>query len=1428
MKNIFLTLSLIFTSFVFSQDIVFNAGSNNTTVNTCNGFVIDSGGQGGTGYSDNENVTITICPDTIGSGNNDDFINVVFNLFNLDVSDTDPDPNASNQDYMNVYDGPSTASNFLGVYTGNGLSSTTIQATNLNPSGCITLQFVSNNLNSTVANWGFTASATCATPCDPSISGAQIVGGATVDSIRVCVGDMVEFLEIGSAAQAPFTIASYEWNFMDGTTAVGAQNGTVQHAFTQPGHYVVNLFTTDDNAFTTCLNSNLNELNVFVATPPTFYNFPNDTTLCIGEMLDLTAQPEIFDSLWSGFPGSTQIDDGCMSDTLLGVAQVVPITMTGFDEPFITDAGQIESICFDMEHSYMGDLVIQVECPGGLQIVTLHQQGGGGTQIGVPVQTDDVDCINGLNQGTPFTYCFTPQATSTWVEWVANNGFGQTIPAGDYEPISPLSGLVGCPISGTWNLIVTDNWGADDGTVFGWSINLVDSLYPDIVQFTPNIGTNSDSSSWAISDPYVTNVSADGNVATIVPTVAGSYNYTYSVTDDFGCFNDSTLTITVDEQLIISAGLDTAICNGQPVVIGPQVPQCGADGGNYTYCYGNNENTTFTYCPDTPGDGLTYMSIAFNSGSTESFWDQITVYDGQNASAALIGVYEGDLSGLTFTATNPSGCITMVLTSDGSASCTSGSQTSWDYDVTCGGGASTAFVWTPDNNSLDDVNISNPTIVNLLSTTTYTLSVYPVGHPDCMTSDNVIVSIGGDVNAGLDSTIIICKEAIEQDLFQYLGGTPQLNGIWFNAAGDTILMPILPDTLMNGLYEYRKDSAGCSVSAFVDVTITEISLSAIIDHSDCQALNGEVTLTGINTLGPITYSNDFGATYFTNNIFTQGTLTTSGLGGALISLGADGSGIGQSYNFGVMDSVGCVASIDSIVIDDNFPVINGTNLIDSDCDVDNGQVNTVDVTGGTPNYTFSTDGVTYAPLALTNLAPFNYDLIAKDNFGCTDTVQITINEINMPIITSATGLDVNCFDAGNGSIDIVGTNLMSYSIDGGATFEPTGQFLNLLPGSYDIVGASGPNGSFCQTFANIIIISQPDSIYIDTLSSNLTVCVGDEITLGVLGLGGVPNTNYTYDWDYLGNNLGQGTTITTTVTDTMQICVTMNEDCLSPSNTKCMNIAISQQIFPKLTSDSDNGCFPLTVNLTNVSNSSNITTSIWEFSDDNVSNSVLGNAGITHTFQDPGVYNVYLEVTSSEGCIYDTTYSQFYTVHDHPDANYSYTTIPLTVYDSEASFVDYSTGDPTIWAWDFGSGAIPLTSSVQNPVVNYPKGIAGIYPTSLTVWNQYGCSDILEGQVEVINDVTIFAPNIFTPDGDEFNETWRVYISGIDVYDFHVTMFNRWGEVVWESFDPSGEWDGSYASDGTVHDGSFVWILHAKDSYNDKKYEFNGTVSIAR
>jgi hypothetical protein len=82
MRHFAIIFSLVVSAIAFGQTpINVTPANNNTTFSTCNGFIIDSGGQGGSGYSNNENITITICPDTPG-----DIMNIVFNLFALSTT----------------------------------------------------------------------------------------------------------------------------------------------------------------------------------------------------------------------------------------------------------------------------------------------------------------------------------------------------------------------------------------------------------------------------------------------------------------------------------------------------------------------------------------------------------------------------------------------------------------------------------------------------------------------------------------------------------------------------------------------------------------------------------------------------------------------------------------------------------------------------------------------------------------------------------------------------------------------------------------------------------------------------------------------------------------------------------------------------------------------------------------------------------------------------------------------------------------------------------------------------------------------------------------------------------------------------------------------------------------------------------------------
>ena len=204
-------------------------------------------------------------------------------------------------------------------------------------------------------------------------------------------------------------------------------------------------------------------------------------------------------------------------------------------------------------------------------------------------------------------------------------------------------------------------------------------------------------------------------------------------------------------------------------------------------------------------------------------------------------------------------------------------------------------------------------------------------------------------------------------------------------------------------------------------------------------------------------------------------------------------------------------------------------------------------------------------------------------------------------------------------------------------------------------------------------------------------------------------------------------------------------------------------------------------------------------------------------------------VRTQEGCEHTQTYSNVIEVFDHPIADFAFSPDQVTIYNTQTQFNDLSKGDPIEWEWQFQGAPTPTKSTLKNPVIAYQEGKPGTFQVDLTVRDINGCEDHATKYVDVINDVNVFAPNIFTPDGDDINPSWRVYISGIEQYDYHLSIFNRWGELVFESYDPDGVWDGTYGNSGeVVLPGNYVWIIDAKDLLKDNRYTFTGSLLIAK
>jgi gliding motility-associated-like protein len=266
-------------------------------------------------------------------------------------------------------------------------------------------------------------------------------------------------------------------------------------------------------------------------------------------------------------------------------------------------------------------------------------------------------------------------------------------------------------------------------------------------------------------------------------------------------------------------------------------------------------------------------------------------------------------------------------------------------------------------------------------------------------------------------------------------------------------------------------------------------------------------------------------------------------------------------------------------------------------------------------------------------------------------------------------------------------------------------------------------------------------------------------------------------------------------------------------------------IEPALLGDVLDGCFPHTVNFTNTTLGAVTTTEI-DYGDGTVE-TIQGNNPFTHEYATPGSYTVTITVYNANNCMYTNTYTDYITVYGNPNANFQINPNQISMLEPVTSLINTSSSDVVSWDWQITNGEPSTSTNEDVDPVTFPFDQPGDYPITLTVTNAAGCIDSVTYVVQIISDVLIFAPNTFTPDNDEFNQTWMVHMSGIDVYDFELVIYNRWGEIVWESRDVSVGWDGTYGGK-IVQDGTYTWFIKCADLTNDNKYEFQGHVNVIR
>ena len=208
----------------------------------------------------------------------------------------------------------------------------------------------------------------------------------------------------------------------------------------------------------------------------------------------------------------------------------------------------------------------------------------------------------------------------------------------------------------------------------------------------------------------------------------------------------------------------------------------------------------------------------------------------------------------------------------------------------------------------------------------------------------------------------------------------------------------------------------------------------------------------------------------------------------------------------------------------------------------------------------------------------------------------------------------------------------------------------------------------------------------------------------------------------------------------------------------------------------------------------------------------------SHFFDSAGSYTIKLKTTSSDGCVFYDSLLAPLIIYPKPIADFLTAPSVVSVFRPEVFFDNKTTGAVS-YVWDFGDGT---TATDDFPTHMFPN-IVGYYTTVEYAYSAFGCVDSTSQTIYVKDEFTLYAPNAFTPDKD-FNKLFIV--KGYEINDFHLKIFSRSGELIFETSDETEGWNGKHNGKNCPI-GVYIFVIQAKDNIGNSHYK-KGHVTLIR
>ncbi len=732
----------------------------------------------------------------------------------------------------------------------------------------------------------------------------------------------------------------------------------------------------------------------------------------------------------------------------------------------------------------------------------------------------------------------------------------------------------------------------------------------------------------------------------------------------------------------------------------------------------------------------------------------------------------------------------------------------------------TSYSWNGPN--LFSSNITAPSIPNIQTNGTgvyTTTALFSIGTVSCTNTNTSQVNVVGTNTVGGASTYTICQgsnlnlAASAASAVSYSWNGP---GAYSSSVQNPVITNILPAAAGNytAIAFFSNGNLTCSTTAVSNVSVvTAPAVTANVPANVCQNSTPALSITAP---GAISFSWS-GPNGFSSNLS----------GPSIPNIPLAGAGTYSASATFAIGSVSCtnigtaqmaIVPVNSITLNS---VMNGcagqTNILQAS------SVGAVayawsgpgGFSANTPNATIYNTPVTAAGV-YTIVTNYTNGFITCNNSA-------TLNLIVNPVITFTLPVSESvCY---NSPINIAGpAGASSYTWQNATGVISNAQNLNIPnattanSGTYSLTATLG----FCSTTQEIIVnVASP--IQFTLVPNSVSICNGDTLRYKVGSTGG--STNYAYVWNpsvFLSSPTGNTQTLSPTGTIIYNLYA---YDIACPTYTiaHTFTVNVKQAPKPDLRLDNTEGCEPFCA-FYNAKLGTDAALVTYNFGG---INKMQGDS-FYFCINEPGRYALNIVTKGVNGCSANYKYPADIIVNPRPHADFTHTPEFPTLTDNRVTFFPtYKNGPVNFQTWMFsGTGVVDMdTTSELNPVRYYET--VGKYPTVLIATTNKGCADTVFKMLEVIDDMSIYIPNTFTPNGDGLNDLFRVEGIGFSTDDFIMELWTRGGNQIYFSRDYSKGWDGTIKGKQS-EESVYIYKIKVLGTHGEGYREFTGHVNLIR